>query len=107
MTGKDALAYMLNDDAIKAIRSPEKDCTVFSDLISTNGISLTAEQLTSDKWQIAYQCTTCEGDGEIEVPCPRCHGVTGPAYFENPCCGGTDTVDCPDCDGGIVWSDDY
>lgn len=108
MTGKDALVYMLNDDAIKAVRSPDKDCKLESDLVTAKGIHLTGVQLRIEGWQLAYQCQTCEGDGEIEVPCPRCHGRSIQSLLENPCCGGTDSETCPDCNGeGVVWCEEY
>jgi hypothetical protein len=46
-------------------------------------------------------CQTCEGSGTIWITCSLCHGsgwVDGIPGGEI-CCGGDDTIDCPDCNG--------
>ena len=109
MKGIEALGYMLIDDSVIAIRDTRLGgCEASYHFCLSHGIGLTGEQLTSENWEIGRTCEKCDGDGQITVPCPRCSGRSLHNLLENPCCGGYDDAECPDCNGeGIIWDQDY
>lgn len=47
------------------------------------------------------KCEKCGGSGLLDITCKRCGGTgwVGGRYGGEICCGGTDEMDCPDCDG--------
>lgn len=108
MTGLESFGLMLVDKQIVAVRHTDSAYQLLFESLPTCGISLTAEQLKSENWEIGRECQKCCGSGEVSIPCPLCSGRPLQSLLEDPCCGGWDEIECPECGGlGIIWDNEY
>jgi hypothetical protein len=111
MNGLIALGYMLIEEGrIVAIRNEEFDQRLnLEELSSASGtktiVTITA-LMKADGWEIGWKCPKCMGDGTISVRCP-CVDRPRHVQAEDPCCGGWDEAECPECDNGIQWEEEY
>ena len=109
MKGSIALGYMLIEEGrIVSIRNKELNQRLdLEDLASGKRMLLMfSKEMNHDEWEIGWSCPKCMGDGIISV---RCRCVDRPRHIqaENPCCGGWDEAECPDCEKGILWKEEY
>lgn len=109
MNGFTAIGHMLLEEGrIVSVRHEERGVQVDHDKVISGQIFTTQKgDLEADGWELGWRCVKCSGDGTITVPCPRCSGRSLHSLLENPCCGGWDEVECPECEKGIQWAEDY
>jgi hypothetical protein len=108
MTGFIAVGHMLLEEGkIVAVRHEQRGVRIDYDQILKGAMeTLKKEDLEAEGFEIGWRCPKCQGDGEIAVRC-SCVNRSNYAQMNNPCCSGWDSADCPECEGGIKWEEEY